>query len=98
VSRELALEAFPAVAERLPDGALSPRSLLVVDEERRTVEAALDRLPPDFKTVVLLRSREHYAFVEIGDFMNRSADAARKLWFRAIERLQHELQATDEDL
>ena len=91
VSREIPLELFPGAAGQLQDDALSPRSLLVMIEEKEIVERALERLPQDQQTVIVLRSREHLSFVEIGNQMDRSADAARKLWFRAVERLQAEL-------
>jgi RNA polymerase sigma-70 factor, ECF subfamily len=91
LSRELPLEVFTGVGGQLQDSALSPRSLLASIEEQQAVESALSRMSEDHKTVILLRSREHLSFVEIGESMDRTADAARKLWFRAVERLQHEL-------
>jgi len=51
----------------------------------------LERLPADQKTAILLRSRDHCSFAEIGERMERSADAARKLWFRGVEQLRREL-------
>lgn len=95
LSRELPLELHPTVADNLAGDVLSPRSLLVAHEEQAAVERALDRLSEDQRTAILLRSREHYSFAEVGAFMNRSSEAARKLWFRAIERLQQELASDD---
>ncbi len=95
LAREVPIEPFPTVAGALSRDALSPRSLLVASEEEQAVEQAIGRLPEDQQRVILLRSRQHLSFVEIGQHMDRSADAVRKFWFRAVERLQLYL-ATDE--
>src|SRR5262249_20116126 len=52
---------------------------------------ALERLPEDYRLVLRLRYQEGQPFEEIARRMQRSSAAARKLWFRAIERLQQEL-------
>jgi RNA polymerase sigma-70 factor (ECF subfamily) len=96
-SREVPLELYPAIAAELKDDILSPRSMLVESEEVERITSALDRLSADHRRVILLRNREHYSFVEIGIQMDRSADAVRKLWFRAVERLQLELLEPDDN-
>lgn len=95
LSREVGLEGHPDVAKHLTAGDPSPRSLVMAGEEHSNVLRAIERLPDDYQTVIWLRNREHYSFVEIGGFMDRSPDAVRKLWFRAIERLQSELCGDD---
>ena len=50
------------------------------------------RLPPDYRDVLYLRYWEGLSFVQIAGRIGRSADAVRKLWYRAIERLQAELR------
>lgn len=60
-------------------------------EQEQKVEQALHKLPPDMRMAIELRNREHLPFAEIGKQLGRSPDAARKLWARAIERLQKEL-------
>jgi DNA-directed RNA polymerase specialized sigma24 family protein len=57
--------------------------------------AALDALSADHRRVIVLRNLELRSFVEIGALMNRSADAVRKLWVRALEELQAELRGCD---
>jgi RNA polymerase sigma factor (sigma-70 family) len=49
---------------------------------------ALDSLPDDYRQVIALRYWENLDFDEIGQRMGRSAAAARKLWLRAVERLE----------
>jgi DNA-directed RNA polymerase specialized sigma24 family protein len=60
-------------------------------EQAEALEQALAGLPKDYRQVILLRYQEEHTFEEIGRLMNRSADAARKLWLRAVERLQQEM-------
>ncbi|HEV3136557.1 MAG TPA: sigma factor-like helix-turn-helix DNA-binding protein, partial [Pirellulales bacterium] len=78
------------------DAALSPRSLLAAIEEQDKVEVAIARLPPDQRTVILMRNRDHRTFSEIGVEMQRSADSARQLWVRAVVGLQKELRKADD--
>jgi RNA polymerase sigma-70 factor (ECF subfamily) len=62
-------------------------------EQAEVVRQALERLPEDYHRVITLWQEEERTFQEIGGLMNRSANAARMLWVRAIERLQDELEA-----
>jgi RNA polymerase sigma-70 factor (ECF subfamily) len=72
----------------------SPSAEVMWVERLQGVEAALDRLPEDYRRVVMLRYRNGSAFNEIARAMGRSDNAVRKLWFRAIEQLQRELDGT----
>ncbi|MFL5327478.1 MAG: sigma-70 family RNA polymerase sigma factor [Gemmataceae bacterium] len=77
----------------LPDGGLTPSREMMVDERDANLNAIIARLPEDYQQVLNLRYRENRAFEKIAITMNRSANAVRKLWARAIERLQEELDA-----
>ena len=70
---------------------LTPSRNLVISEDMRFLEAAMDRLPEEYQEVIRQRSIEGLDFGEIGRFMNRSADAARMLYNRAIDRLTAEM-------
>ncbi len=59
------------------------------------LEAALQRLPAPYRQVILWRNRDNWRFADIGAKMDRSADAARKLWTRAIRLLRKELGVGD---
>jgi RNA polymerase sigma-70 factor (ECF subfamily) len=74
--------------------ASSPSTEAMAHEKADAVARALERLPEDYRRVITLRNQERREFHDIGRLMDRSADAARRLWSRAIERLQHELEAT----
>ena len=54
---------------------------------------ALGRLSDVYRQVITWRYQEERSFEEIGQLLRRSPEAARKLWARAIERLQEELEA-----
>lgn len=60
-------------------------------EDAVAVTAALARMPGDQRRVIELRYWQALSFADIGLEMDRSADAVRKLWYRALERLQTEL-------
>ena len=55
------------------------------------LEQALSRISEDYREVILLRHRDKLSFAEIGERTNRSADAVRMCWSRAVKRLQSEL-------
>jgi RNA polymerase sigma-70 factor, ECF subfamily len=69
----------------------TPGARVVAREEAAAVDAAVDRLPPDEQAVILYRNRDHLGWDEIGLRLDRSGEAARKLWSRAIDRLRREL-------
>jgi RNA polymerase sigma-70 factor (ECF subfamily) len=69
-------------------GGLGPEEAAARAEEIHRLKAALDRLPPDEREVVLLRDFEGLAFSDVAERLSRpSADAARKLHDRARARL-----------
>jgi RNA polymerase sigma-70 factor, ECF subfamily len=60
-------------------------------EQAEALMTALDRLPEDYRRVVLWYQYDRLTFEEIGQRLGRSAEAARKLWSRALMRLTQEL-------
>ena len=74
----------------------SPSAAAMANEESVALAEAMDRLPEDYRQVILLRTWQRLPFEEVGTRMNRSTDAARKLWTRAIERLERELDWPDD--
>ncbi|HKB02640.1 MAG TPA: sigma-70 family RNA polymerase sigma factor [Gemmataceae bacterium] len=95
--REVALEGDSAAAgpaAGLAADTPSPSGRAVAREEDEGLERALARLPEDYRTVIVLRYREERSFEEIGQLIDRSPNAARKLWLRAVERLRAELEGS----
>ncbi len=94
IRREVALE------EETPSGGHgqnvaadtpSPSGQVIAQEQSEAVQRALQRLPEDYRQVIVWRYQEGRSFEEIAQRLQRSENAARKLWFRALERLQQEL-------
>jgi len=74
-----------------------PLSDLATREESLLVESTISSLGDEYRQVIELRSLEGLAFEEVGRRMNRSSEAARKLWSRAVEKLSHELRQKSVD-
>jgi RNA polymerase sigma-70 factor, ECF subfamily len=93
LGREIALQALSASGLQggLRAGDPSPSTAMAHGEQETALATALTKLPDDYRQVLLLRYEGELSFEEIGTKMNRTANAARKLWLRAIERLQIEL-------
>jgi RNA polymerase sigma factor (sigma-70 family) len=72
----------------LADKAASPSSNPSRREEEVLVEESLVQLPDDYRQVILLRHREHRSFADAARVMNRSEEAIKSLWARAIKKLQ----------
>jgi RNA polymerase sigma-70 factor, ECF subfamily len=49
---------------------------------------ALDRLPDDYREVIVLRHLEGLTFAGVGERMGRSVDSVEKIWLRAIAKLR----------
>jgi RNA polymerase sigma-70 factor (ECF subfamily) len=83
--RELSLDgaASPQLASRLR----SASSRLVVSQELRRLERALESLAPQHREVIVLRRLEELSYPEIGIRLGKSADACRMLFARAMAAL-----------
>jgi RNA polymerase sigma-70 factor (ECF subfamily) len=94
VGREIPLEARtpgaadPGLAAETP----SPSGEAVANEQAEVVQAALARLPEDYRQVLVWRYQEGRSFEEIAQLLQRTANAARKLFARALERFEQELE------
>jgi len=62
-------------------------------EAKELIQRCLSDLPEDYRTVLLLRQQNDLSFVEISDQMQRSPDAVRMLWGRAILVLGEKLKS-----
>jgi RNA polymerase sigma-70 factor (ECF subfamily) len=89
-SREVSLDGA-AVTPNLAGAGPTPSRDVMAGERADAVRAAMARLPDDYQTVLRLRYDEDLPFDEVARQMGRTANAVRKLWSRAVERLQQEL-------
>jgi len=71
----------------------SATSRIVLREEVERVLRALEGLEEDQRRVIVLRKLEELSFAEIGERMQRSADACRMLLARALTALTLRLEA-----
>jgi RNA polymerase sigma-70 factor (ECF subfamily) len=94
LGRELSLDAGLAGHDldlALSADHTSPGGRAERGEEEAALISALGRLPDKMRQAVLGRHHEHCTFDELGRRLGCSNVAARKLWLRALERLQREL-------
>lgn len=95
VGREVALDAVGSsgpAGGNLVAATPSPSARLIEQEKGEALARALGRLPEDYRRVITLHHQEQRSFEEIAERMQRSVAAVRKLWARALDRLQQELE------
>jgi RNA polymerase sigma-70 factor (ECF subfamily) len=85
------------VAEQMDMGARlreidTPESLLLTDEIARTVQQALDDLPDDLRTAIVLREFEGLSYEEIASAMECPIGTVRSRIFRAREAIENRLR------
>lgn len=91
IRREMNPKTGSQIGSPIADHHPSPLTEAIIREETVLLREAITRLPNDYRTVVVLRNWERLSFGQVGQRMNRSTDAAKKLWARAIRQLQKEL-------
>jgi RNA polymerase sigma-70 factor (ECF subfamily) len=72
----------------------SPSQQAVRHEQATWLARALERLPEDYREVLVLHHLEECAFPEVARRMGRSVEAVKKLWARALARLKRSLRGT----
>jgi RNA polymerase sigma-70 factor, ECF subfamily len=85
-------EARVMVATRAP----SPSNHAVRNERAEALEKAMHRLPEHYRQAVAWRCQDGLSWDEIGLRMSCTAEAARKVWSRAIVQLKREVGERDE--
>lgn len=76
----------------LADSQHTPQTNAIREEQVQSIESAIQKLPEDHQTVIRLRNLQQLSFSEIGLQMNRSENAATKLWYRALVQLRQALE------
>jgi RNA polymerase sigma-70 factor (ECF subfamily) len=66
----------------------SPSERVRQREEVAQLADMLERLPPDYREVILLRQIEGIPLSEVAQRMGRSEDSVQKLWFRGLKALR----------
>ena len=96
VRLEMGLTAPPDYSSRPPGldlvASLTSPSLQAARREEVVLLAdALERLPEEYREVIVLRHWEGLTFPEVAGRMGRSQDSVEKLWLRALARLRQVL-------
>jgi len=73
---------------RVVDPGPTPGTCACHREESDSLDRALQSLAEDERAVIILRNRDHLSWEDVGRVLDRSPDASRMLWKRAILRLQ----------
>jgi RNA polymerase sigma-70 factor (ECF subfamily) len=77
-----------ALGEKLVASLSSPSQQAMRREQVVLLANALERLPADYREVIILRHLEGASFPEVARRMERSVDSVQKLWLRALARLR----------
>ncbi len=80
------------VGARMPDHD-SPEGLVLTEEIRLTVVRAIEGLPPDLRTAIILRELEGLSYEQIAQSMDCPVGTVRSRLFRAREAIDNHLQA-----
>lgn len=86
------LPALPRGSERASASGRPAEKSAIRREDASSIAAAVERLPDDYRLVLQLRYWDGLTFQQIGERVGRSAEAVRKVWYRAVQRLQADLR------
>lgn len=76
----------------LPARDATPSHLAATREQQVRLAEILERLPDDYREVIVLRNLEDLPHAEVAERMGRSEGAIRMLWVRALARLREEAE------
>ena len=88
IKRERKSDESAIIAPPLVDAANTPGTEAVKKERADILKQAMQNLPENYRQVIHLRNWDEIPFTEIGRVMGCSEEAARKLWYRAVMRLE----------
>src|SRR4051794_19377248 len=77
-------------------GGERPSTVARAQERNAALQRALEQLAENYRRVIAWRSYDRLSFGEVGQRLGCSAEAARKLWTRAVDRLGRILEPPDE--
>ena len=80
----------------IPSPQQSPSQCAINQERMAALDHALSRLSAEQQQVIRLKNQQHLSFEAIGATIGKTSEAVRKLWARAVERLQQELGPSDD--
>lgn len=98
LDRELSIERSLAQSSRrlnavLASAITSPSERVAKQEQQVMLAELLDRLPADYREVIVLRNLEGLSHTEVAERMGRSVGAVRMLWVRALQEVRQQFAA-----
>ena len=96
LERELASqldESSQAMNSDLAASGSTPSQHVSKREQAVLLALALEKLPDDYREVIILRHLEALTFPQVAERMNRSEDSVQKLWVRALGRMRTSLSS-----
>ncbi len=92
INKEISIDDSATAMPHLKNPQESPRSDALKNERMNVLESAMKQLPGNYQQVIQLRNWNEETFSEIAVRMDCGEDSARKLWARAVLKLQQEIQ------
>src|SRR5262249_3498245 len=95
VSREVRLDAISSADPRQVEpstGDPTPRDVMALAEDAEAIRRGMERLPEDYRRVLVLRYQEGKSYEDIGALLSLTPNAAGKLCMRAVKQLQREVE------
>jgi RNA polymerase sigma-70 factor (ECF subfamily) len=102
LNRELSMERSLAQSSQQMNAALvsamtSPSERAAKQEQQVLLAEMLDKLPADYREVIILRNLQGLGHNEVAQRMGRSVGAVRMLWVRALQELRQQFVAGESD-
>lgn len=88
IDREIRMNDSQQLRPSLQDHNRTPQSEAMLNELALELEICLAQLSKSHQQVLRMRNWKELSFREIGDVLDCTPEAARKLWFRAFKRLR----------
>ena len=98
VQREVYLDDSTVFVPKITDNHLTPSTDAILKEKVNLLNRIIGSMSSRDQQVIRLRNWDGQTFDEIGNQLGLSCDGARKLWYRAIVRLQHQIEENCPDL
>ncbi len=100
INREIPLAEAPLTELQncILDRAESPSGQILAGERTNQFEQNLRQLPEHYRQVIQMHVTQRLTFVQIAAKLGLTADAARKLWGRAVEELAKRMESPDESI
>ena len=97
IAKERSLEASISESSRLLGQIVAgtgptPSQVVQKDEEESRLAEALERLPDEYREVIIRRNMQFEPHDAIANDLGKSVAAVRMLWVRALKRLKEEME------